>query len=123
MTNYPSTYPSGPLHVAQSYSLGLGGKASSQATRTETSGAFFTVQSLVDNAKKNGRFETETQSCDNQTIDEEARDSLYQDKDADKLSKTAQFLSLIVNNDLKIYDWLKSALHIQEVITGMGGGA
>ena len=123
VTNYPSTYLSGPLVVPQSYSLGLGAKASSQATRTETSGAFFTVQSIVDNAKKNRRFETETQSCDNQTIDEEARDSLYPDKDVRKPSKTAQFLSLIVNNDLKIYDWLKSALHIQEVIAGMGGGA
>ena len=123
VSNYPSTYLSGPLVVPQSYSLGLGAKASSQATRTETSGAFFTVQSLVDNAKKNNRFYTETQTCENQTIDEEARDRLYPDKDVGKPSKTAQFLSLIVNNDLKIYDWLKSALHIQEVIAGMGGGA
>jgi hypothetical protein len=122
VSGYPSTYLGGPLTVPQGYSFGLGGKASSQATRTESSGASFTVQQLVQNAKNGRRYDLERRSCDNQTIDEQARGELYKGKDADKLSKTAQFLSLIVNNDLKIYEWLKSALHIQEVITDMGGG-
>jgi hypothetical protein len=122
VSGYPSTYLWGPIQVAQSYNLGLGGKASTQATRTESSGASFTVHQLLQNAKVRGRYEMERKGCNNQTIDEDARDQLYTGKDKDKLSKTAQFLSLIVNNDLKIYDWLKSALHIQEIITGMGGG-
>jgi hypothetical protein len=122
VSGYPSTSTFGPLPVAQSYSLGFGGKANAQATRTETSGAFFTVASLVNNAKKNDRFEAEKSTCDNQTIDEEARNRLYHNQQSKELSKTAQFLSLITNNDLKIYEWLKSVLHIQNIIAGMGGG-
>jgi hypothetical protein len=122
VSGYPSTYLWGPLTVPQSYSFGLGGKASTQATRTESSGASFPVQQLLQNAKARGRYDMERNSCNNQTIDEDARDQLYTGKDKDKLSKTAQFLSLIVNNDLKIYDWLRSALHIQTIIAEFGGG-
>ena len=50
------------------------------------------------------------------------REQLYYHAESEKLSKTAQFLSLITNNDLKIYDWLKTVLHIQNVIATMGGG-
>jgi hypothetical protein len=124
VSGYPSTYLWGPVQVAQSYNLGLGGKASTQATRTETSGAFFSVDTILRNAENNpDRYRQERDSCDDQTIDETARNNLYPDKDKARPSKTAQFLSLIVNNDLKIYEWLKSALHIQEIIAGMGGGA
>ena len=121
VSGYPSTYTFGPLAVPQSFGLGLGGKASSQATRTETSGAYFTVAQLLQNAKKNHRWE-EQGSCNNQTIDEDQREQLYYHAESEKLSKTAQFLSLITNNDLKIYDWLKTVLHIQNVIATMGGG-
>ncbi len=107
--------------VPQSYSLGLGGKASTQSTRTETSGAAFSVHQLVQNAKMHGRYQMELESCDNQTINEDERDRLYQNEESKKLSKTAQFLSLITNNDLKIYDWLKTVLRIHEVIAGFGG--
>lgn len=123
VSGYPSTYLWGPLSVAQSYNLGLGGKASTQSTRTETAGASFSVQQLVQNAKKTNRYQMEVESCDNQTFDEAERDRLYQNEESKKLSKTAQFLSLITNNDLKIYEWLKTVLRIQEVIAGLGGGA
>ena len=115
------TYPF--VSTAQNYSLGFGGKASSQATRTETSGAFFSVEAILKNANKSGREAEELQDCNNNTIDEEARDNLYRDTDKARPSKTAQFLSLIVNNDLKIQEWLKSALHIQTLVAAMGGGA
>jgi hypothetical protein len=124
VSGYPSTYLWGPLTVPQSYSFGVGGKANSQATRTETSGAFFSVERILQNAKNNPeRYAEEQATCNNQTIDEEARDRLYRDRDKARPSKTAQFLSLITNNDLKIYEWLKSALHIQTIIAEMGGGA
>ncbi|ARN82692.1 hypothetical protein B1812_18135 [Methylocystis bryophila] len=129
VSGYPSTSTFGPLQVPQAYSLGFGGKASSQATRIESSGAYFTVEKLLQNAKlenvrTGSRYEKEQAQCGEQTIDEAERDKLYPDEQENgrKPSKTAQFLSLIVNNDLKIYDWLASALHIQEVIAGMGGG-
>ncbi|MFY9656720.1 MAG: hypothetical protein WAK01_09060, partial [Methylocystis sp.] len=117
VSGYPSTYTFGALPVAQSYNLGLGGKASSSATRVETSGAFFSVKKLVQNAKIYGRYKIESEDCENQTIDEDQRDKLYQNQKSKELSKTAQFLSLITNNDLKIYDWLKTVLHIQNIIS------
>ena len=123
VSGYPSTYLRGPLSVAQSYNFGLGGRASTQSTRTETAGAYFSVRQLVQNAKKHGRYQMEVQSCENQTFDEAERDRLYQNEESKQLSKTAQFLSLITNNDLKIYEWLKTVLRIEEVIGGMGGGA
>jgi hypothetical protein len=130
VSGYPSTYLWGPQQIGQSYNFGLGGKASTQATRIESSGAYFTVEQLLQNAKAENvrtgrRYEKELANCDDQTIDEAERDRLYPDEQENgrKPSKTAQFLSLIVNNDLKIYNWLASALHIQEVIAGMGGGA
>ena len=120
VSGYPSTYLWGPATLPQSYSFGMGGKASTQATRTDSSGASFTVKQLLNNAKAGGRHRMEQENCSDQTIDEKARDELYPG-DKEHLSKTAQFLSLIVNNDLKIYEWLRSALHIQTIIAEFGG--
>jgi hypothetical protein len=111
------TYPF--VSTAQSYSLGLGGKAMSSATRTETAGAFYKIETLLQNARKGNRYTDEARSCDDQEVTEEARTRFY--NGGETPSKMAQYLSLITNNDLKIHEWLKSSLEVEKVISGLGG--
>lgn len=112
------TYPF--VSTAQNYSLNFGGKASSQATRTETAGAYYNIGTLLRNAKDNKRYETEANSCDHQEIAEKDRIYYYKAK-YEELSPTAQYLSLLTNNDLKIHEWLKTSLAVETAIADMGG--
>lgn len=103
------------VSTAQQYNLGLGGKLSSHAQRDENISAYFDNKTLIDNYDEKTKKQIPHKCAyDGQYIAPGDNDSISFGPH-DRPSQIAKMQSLLIENDLQLEDWLRSALFLESV--------